>query len=182
MRGDKHPITLPGETYDQRTYVPGVEVEGIVWTSGFVGNEVVAGRSYYPQDTSLQLELAYSVIGNVLMKQKLCRRMWLRVSITYLLSASFNTPGADDVRRRFFGERFPATTSIPVNRLLRPDGHVEIEMVAVKGGVREDIQVPEWTENYGGLSRSAAVKKGEDDTSIGAIFCGPHERRNGWRF
>ena len=160
MRGDKHPITLPGETYDQRTYVPGVEVEGIVWTSGFVGNEVVAGRSYYPQDTSLQLELAYSVIGNVLTEAETMPEDVVK-SLDYISpQCVIQYPEADDVRRRFFGERFPATTSIPVNRLLGPDGHVEIEMVAVKGGVREDIQVPEWTENYGGLSRSAAVKKG----------------------
>jgi len=28
------------------------------------------------------------------------------------------------VRRGFFGDRFPASTNIAVNRLLRPEGHV----------------------------------------------------------
>ena len=39
-------------------------------------------------------------------------------------------PETAEVRRGFFGGRFPASTGIPVNRLLRPDGHVEIAAVA----------------------------------------------------
>jgi enamine deaminase RidA (YjgF/YER057c/UK114 family) len=37
---------------------------------------------------------------------------------------------------------------------------VEIEVVAVKGGTREEIRVPEWEQHYGGLTQNAGVKKG----------------------
>jgi len=69
-------------------------------------------------------------------------------------------PNTADVRRGFFGDRFPASTHIPVNRLLRPDGHVETEVVAVKRGIREEIRVPEWEQNYSVLTQNAGVKKG----------------------
>ena len=32
--------------------------------------------------------------------------------------------------------------------------------MAVKGGTREEIRVPEWEKNYGGLTQNAGVKKG----------------------
>ena len=48
---------------------------------------------------------------------------------------------------------YPANTGITVNRLLRPEGHVEVEAVAVLGGPstssgREEIQVPGWEASY----------------------------------
>ncbi|MBT97271.1 MAG: hypothetical protein CL902_01415 [Dehalococcoidia bacterium] len=160
MRAEKKAISLEGDRYGRLTYVPGVESGGIVWTSGFVGHEEVDGRAHYPQDTSRQVELTYDILGKVLAGAGAGPEDVVK-SLDYLSpECLLQYPEADGARRRFFGERFPATTSIPVNRLLRPDGHVEIEIVAVKGGTREEIQVPDWKKHYGGLSRSAAVKKG----------------------
>ena len=160
MKGVKNPINPGWERYGQLTYVPGVEVDNIVWTSGFLGSETVDGQTHYPQDTARQVELTYGIIGEVLAAAGAGPGDVVK-TLDYISPLSLlQYPDTAQVRRRFFGDRFPASTSIPVNRLLRPDGHVEIEVVAVKGGTREEIRVPEWEQNYGGLTQNAGVKKG----------------------
>ena len=160
MRGCKKPISLAGDRYAQLTYVPGVEAEGIVWTSGFVGHEEISGENYYPQDTTRQMELTYDILGEVLAGAGATPDDVVK-SLDYISpQCLLQYPNTSGVSRNFFGGQFPATTSIPVNRLLRPDGHVEIEMVAVKDGTREEIRVPEWEKNYEGSKRNFGVKKG----------------------
>ena len=160
MKGEKKPINPGWDRYGQLTYVPGVEVEGIVWSSGFVGSEDINGQSDYPQDTVRQAELTYGIISDVLAgagaRPEDVVRTLDYISPQCLLQYSKTA----DVRRSFFGGRFPASTNIPVNRLLRPDGHVEIEVVAVKDGIREELRIPEWEQNYGGLTQNAGVRKG----------------------
>ena len=160
MKGVKNPINPGWERYGQLTYVPGVEVDNIVWTSGFLGSETVDGQTHYPQDTARQVELTYGIIGEVLAAAGAGPGDVVKTLDYISPLALLQYPDTVQVRRGFFGDRFPASTSIPVNRLLRPDGHVEIEVVAVKGGTREEIRVPEWEENYGGLTQNAGVKKG----------------------
>ena len=164
MMGEKKPINPGWDRYGQLTYVPGVEVDNIVWTSGFLGSETVDGQAHYPQDTARQVELTYGIIGEVLAAAGAGPGDVVK-TLDYISPLSLlQYPNTAEVRRRFFGDRFPASTGIPVNRLLRPDGHVEIEVVAVKGGIREEIRVPEWEENYGGpthgLGVTPGVKKG----------------------
>ena len=160
MKGDKKPINPGWDRYGQLTYVPGVEVENIVWASGFVGSEVVDGQVHYPQDTNRQVELTYGIIGEVLAAAGAGPGDVVK-TLDYISPQSLlQYPNTTEVRRGFFDGQYPASSSIPVNRLLRPDGHVEIEVVAVKGGTREEIRVPEWEQHYGGLTQSAGVKKG----------------------
>jgi len=161
MKGEKKPINPGWDRYGQLTYVPGVVVDDdFVWTSGFVGSEDINGQANYPQDTARQVELTYGIINKVLdgagAKPEDVVKTLDYISPQCLLQY----PNTADVRRGFFGDRLPASTSIPVNRLLRPEGHVEIEVVAVKAGTREEIRVPEWEENYGSLTQNAGVKKG----------------------
>ena len=160
MKGEKKPINPGWDRYGQLTYVPAVEVDNIVWTSGFLGSETVDGQAHYPQDTARQVELTYGIIGEVLAAAGAGPEDVVK-TLDYISPQSLlQYPNTAEVRRDFFGETFPASTSIPVNRLLRPDGHVEIEVVAVKGGTREEIRVPEWEQNYGGLTQNAGVRKG----------------------
>ena len=160
MKGEKKPINPGWDRYSQLTYVPGVEVENIVWTSGFLGGEVVDGQTHYPQDTARQVELTYGIIGEVLAAAGAGPGDVVK-TLDYISPQSLlQYPNAAEVRRGFFGDRFPASTGIPVNRLLRPDGHVEIEVVAVKGRTREEIRVPEWELNYGGLTHNLTVTPG----------------------
>ena len=160
MKGEKKPINPGWDRYGALTYVPGVEVEDIVWTSGFLGSEDVNGETVYPQDTARQVELTYGIISQVLAAAGAGPEDVVKTLDYISPQCLLQYPNTAEVRRGFFGDRFPASTSIPVNRLLRPEGHVEIEVVAVKGGTREEIRVPEWAQNYGGLTQVAGVKKG----------------------
>ena len=160
MRGEKKPINPGWDRYGQLTYVPGVEVEDMVWTSGFVGSEDINGQTNYPQDTARQVELTYGIIGKVLAGAGVGPEDVVKTLDYISPQCLLQYPNTADVRRGFFGDRFPASTNIPVNRLLRPEGHVEIEVVAVKGGDRQEIRVPEWEQHYGGLTQNAGVKKG----------------------
>jgi len=160
MRGEKKPINPGWDRYGQLTYVPGVEAEDMVWTSGFVGSEDINGQANYPQDTARQVELTYGIIGKVLAGAGAGPEDVVKTLDYISPQCLLQYPNTADVRRGFFGDRFPASTNIPVNRLLRPEGHVEIEVVAVKGGDRQEIRVPEWEQHYGGLTQNAGVKKG----------------------
>ncbi len=66
MRGAKQVINPGWDRYQQLTYVPGVEVDGVVWLSGFIGVEEVNGRRHYPHDTNQQVGLAYQTVGKIL--------------------------------------------------------------------------------------------------------------------
>ena len=160
MRGEKKPINPGWDRYGQLTYVPGVEVEDMVWTSGFVGSEDINDQTNYPQDTARQVELTYGIIGKVLAGAGVGSEDVVKTLDYISPQCLLQYPNTADVRRGFFGDRFPASTNIPVNRLLRPEGHVEIEVVAVKGGDRQEIRVPEWEQHYGGLTQNAGVRKG----------------------
>ena len=135
-------------------------MEDMVWTSGFVGSEDINGQANYPQDTARQVELTYGIIGKVLAGASVGPEDVVKTLDYISPQCLLQYPNTADVRRGFFGDRFPASTNIPVNRLLRPEGHVEIEVVAVKGGDRQEIRVPEWEQHYGGLTQNAGVKKG----------------------
>ncbi len=160
MNGGKRAIYPGGERSSNLTYAPGVEVEDIIWTSGFIGHEMVDGTRRYPPETGLAAGFSYGSIGQVLAAARAGPGDVVK-SLEYVSPQGLiQYPETTQVRRDFFGGFYPALTGIPVNRLIRPDGLVEIEAVAVKGGEREEIRVPEWEQSYGQLTRSPAVKKG----------------------
>ena len=124
MKGAKKAINPGWDRYGQLTYVPGVEVDNIVWTSGFLGSETVDGQAHYPPDTARQVELTYGIVGQVLAAAGAGPEDVVK-TLDYISPQSLlQYPNTAAVRRGFFGDRFPASTAIPVNRLLRPEGHV----------------------------------------------------------
>ena len=161
VAGEKRAVNPGYDRYGALTYVPGVIAGDTLWTSGFVGNEEVDGQASFPQDTGRQMGLTYDIVGRVLdaagavpsdvvkTLEYISPQAWLQYD-----------SGAADSRREFFSGLYPANTGITVNRLLRPEGHVEVEAVAVLGGKREEIQVPGWEPSYGGATHVPGVKKG----------------------
>ncbi len=143
MTGDKQAVG--SDNSDQSlTFAPAVGSGDIVWLSGLVGHEDVDGQSHYPQDTRRQLELGYQTVGSVL-EAASARPSDVVSSLEYVDPQAFlSYPDAEGVRGEFFGDMLPAATGVVVNRLLRPEGHVELEAVAVKGGERQQIVLPEW--------------------------------------
>ena len=60
------------------------------------------------------------------------------VNFAAFLTDARNFPDYNDVRRAFFGNRFPASTSVVVKELARPEYLLEIEAMAVIGGQTSD--------------------------------------------
>jgi len=160
VKGDKRAVNPGWDRYGSLTYVPGVEVGDTLWLSGYIGSQEVDGKREYPQDTGRQVELCYQTIGRVLDAAG-AQPGDIVKSLDYIspqATLQYRDTGA--VRREFYGGQYPAATGVIINRLLRPEGHVEVETVAVKGGSRQDIRVPEWDRRYQRLTYHPGVKKG----------------------
>ena len=161
VRGEKRAVNPGYDRYGALTYVPGVIAGDTLWTSGFVGNEEVDERASFPQDTGVQMGLTYEIVGSVLAAAGAAPSDVVK-TLEYVSPQAWlqYDDGAAQSRREFFQGEYPANTGITVNRLLRPEGHVEVEAVAVLGGNREEIQVPGWEASYGGTTYVPGVKKG----------------------
>ena len=161
VRGEKRAVNPGYDRYGALTYVPGVIAGETLWTSGFVGSVDVDGQPSFPQDTGVQMGLTYDIVGRVLQSAGAAPSDIVK-TLEYVSPQAWlqYESGAADSRRNFFGGSYSANTGITVNRLLRPEGHVEVEAVAVLGGTREEIQVPGWEASYGEATCVPAVKKG----------------------
>ena len=161
VRGEKRAVNPGYDRYGALTYVPGVIAGDTLWTSGFVGNEEVDEQASFPQDTGVQMGLTYEIVGSVLSAAGAVPSDVVK-TLEYVSPQAWlqYDGGAAYSRRAFFKGEYPANTGITVNRLLRPEGHVEVEAVAVLGGNREEIQVPGWEASYGGATYVPGVKKG----------------------
>ena len=161
VSGEKRAVNPGYDRYGALTYVPGVIAGDTLWTSGFVGNEEVDGQASFPQDTGHQMRLTYEIVGSVLEAAGACPSDVVK-TLEYISPQAWlqYDGGAGDSRRRFFNGAYPANTGITVNRLLRPEGHVEVEAVAVLNGDREEIQVPGWEATYGAATHLPGIKKG----------------------
>ena len=158
MAGDKRAVSTAG-TDQNLTFAPAVESGDVVWLSGLVGHEEVDGQRHYPQDTRRQLELAYQTVGGMLAAAG-ARPSDIVSSLEYVDPQAFlGYPDAEGVRREFFGDVLPADSGVVVNRLLRPEGHVELEAVAIKGGERQQIVLPEWQDQYEGANAVPGTKR-----------------------
>jgi len=160
MRQAKRTVDPGWPRYQNLTYVPGVQAGDIVWLSGFMGSERVDGQPSYPQETARQMELAYQTLGQVLKAAELGPGDVVKYLDYVAPQALLQYPNSEAVRREFYNGHYPASTSVIANRLLRPEGHVEVESVAVKGGNRQEIRLPEWEQGHQELSYVPGVKKG----------------------
>ncbi len=161
VRGEKRAVNPGYDRYGALTYVPGVIAGDTLWTSGFVGNDEVDGQASFPQDTGVQMGLTYDIVGSVLTAAGAAPSDVVK-TLEYVSPQAWlqYDAGSAGARSNFFGGEYSANTGITVNRLLRPEGHVEVEAVAVLGGSREEIQVPGWEVSYGGATHVPGVKKG----------------------
>ena len=161
VRGEKHAVNPGYDRYGALTYVPGVIAGDTLWTSGFVGNEEVDGQPSFPQDTGVQMGLTYGIVGSVLESAGAVPSDVVK-TLEYVSPQAWlqYDGGSAKARGEFFSGAYPASTGITVNRLLRPEGHVEVEAVAVLGGTREEIQVPGWDASYGDATFVPGVRKG----------------------
>ena len=166
VRGEKRAVNPGYDRYGALTYVPGVIAGDTLWTSGFVGNEEADGQASFPQDTGVQMGLTYDIVGRVLAAAGAAPPDVVK-TLEYVSPQAWlqYDAGSAQARGEFFGGDYPASTGITVNRLLRPEGHVEVEAVAVldgpsTGSGRQEIRVPGWEASYAGATYVPGVKKG----------------------
>ena len=160
MRDGKQAVDPGWGGHKNLTYVPAVEAGGLVWVSGYIGNEQVDGRNHYPQDTSRQVALVHQTIGQVLEAADAGPGDVVKTLDYVAPQALLQYPGTSDVTRAFYGGQLPASTEVVVNRLLRPEGHVEVETLAVKGGTRQEVRPAQWQRQSDGLDCPPGLKKG----------------------
>ena len=161
VSGEKSPVNPGYDRYGALTYVPGVIAGDTLWTSGFVGNDEVDGQASFPQDTGRQMGLTYGIVGSVLESAGAAPSDVIK-TLEYISPQAWLQYDAGEAKARgeFFNGVYSANTGITVNRLLRPEGHVEVEAVAVLGGNREEIHVPGWEASYGNATHVPGIKKG----------------------
>ena len=152
--------TVPADERASRlTFRAAVEKGGLLWVSGTTGRryDPRAGAEVYPADLTDQVQIVYEKQLQALQELDYSYADVVKM-VTYLSPAGLATHRhVDDVRRSFFGDRFPVSTAVVVNRLLRPEAMVEIDMVAAKG-LREVVD-PGW-DRYRNLTYSPAIKVG----------------------
>ena len=158
-------IVPPGPEFDrykQLTYAPAVKTGNMVWLSGFIGTERDAqGKPVFIGDTAKEVELCYGTMDKVL-KAAGATPADVVTSVDYVApQAILQYRNTGQVRKNYFQGQYPASTGIVINRLLRADAHVEIELVAVTDAPREEVRIPEWESRYGRLTYAPAVKKGK---------------------
>ncbi|MDP7511989.1 MAG: RidA family protein [Dehalococcoidia bacterium] len=159
MKAPKRSID-PAPGSSQLTFVPAVEADDTVWLSGITGREVVDGKRHYPRSTARQAELSYQSIGTVL-EAAGAQPGDIVKSLDYIApQATLQYRDTGPVRKDFYGGSYPAATGILINRLLRPEAHVEVEVLAVKDGTRQEITVSDWEGHFGRLTYLPGVKKG----------------------
>ena len=173
MKGEKRLINPGWDQFSQVTYVPGVEVNDIVWLSGFIGYEEVDGKRSYSRDTNRQVELSYGIIGDVLAAADSGPGDVVR-SLDYIApQCLLQYSDSAKARNEFYQGSYPAATGIPINRLLRPDGHVEVETIAVSLRMRERRRCPVLRRSSRLRGRSHRRRAGPE-TGPGAL--GPRSR------
>ena len=151
MKEEKRAVT-PGEDGS----VSAVEAGDILWLSGLMGSE----EGHYPQDTVRQVDLCHQSIRRTLDAAGATPGDVVH-SVDYIAPwAILQYQSTEEVRRAFYGGHYPAASGVIVNRLLSPEGHVELETVAVKGDSRQEIRVAEWDRSYESLTYRPGIKKG----------------------
>jgi enamine deaminase RidA (YjgF/YER057c/UK114 family) len=127
----------PGwDQYEHFTFVPAIQRGDLVFISGITatdpeGNivgrgDIVAQTRYVFEKLRHLLTAAGGGPGDIVM------------TTDYIVDTE-NYRQTAQVRREFFGGRFPAATGVVVKRLLRPDALIEIDAIAVVPRAKQDV-------------------------------------------
>ena len=137
--------TVPTDERSKRlTFQAAVEKGGILWVSGTTGRRVDmdVGVEVYPAELTAQVQIVYEKQLQALQEMDYSYDDVVK-TVDYLTAAALpNYRQTAELRRNIFGNTLPVSTGIVVNRLLRPEALVEIDMVAVKG--KREVVNPGW--------------------------------------
>ena len=150
--------TLPADERARRlTFRAGVEKGGLLWLSGTTGRrfDQSVGAEVYPAELTAQVQIVYQKQLQVLQELGYAYTDVVK-TVDYLTAAALPTyRQTAEVRRHFYGNTFPVSTGVIVNRLLRSEAMVEIDMVAAKG--EREVVNPGW-DSYRHLTYVPGIK------------------------
>jgi enamine deaminase RidA (YjgF/YER057c/UK114 family) len=130
------PGRFPWFDYSRYTFSLGLERDGKAWLSGHSASAYDPGerRIVVRGGMAEQTRTAYAKIAAILEGARRTPGDVHRV-VEYVTAAGIeHYEEADGVRRETFGEHRPAVCTVVVNRLLRPQALIEIEVVAGPDG------------------------------------------------
>lgn len=120
----------PRHQKSNRTYSPAIKKGNMLFLSG-MGSLSPEGKVLWPGDIVRQTRQIYENISILL---KACGATLGDVvkTVDYISSSGLEKyRETAEIRREFFQEPFPAATGIAVDRLLRKDMLIEIDVIAV---------------------------------------------------
>jgi len=162
VRGEGKEAINPGwPRYERLTFAPAVRAGKYLWVSGFTGRRYEPEPPGFPQGVVDQAQEAYGRLGEVLRAAGATPADVVK-TVDYISPGGVeNYRGTRGVREEFFRGAYPASTGIVVHRLLHPEALVEVEMLALLEGERQDIVIPGWEAHYGRVTYRAGVRKGD---------------------
>ncbi|MBI2934783.1 MAG: RidA family protein [Chloroflexi bacterium] len=119
--------------YRKVTYSPAVRKGNLLFISGQTGIDYDSGEVVGKGDVVAQTRQAYRNVKAILEKAGASFEDVVKITDYITPEALVNYRETAAVRREFLGESFPASTGVVVNRLVRSDFLVEIDVIAVMG-------------------------------------------------
>ena len=155
------PENFPWLDYKRYTFSMGVEKSGLLFLSGESGSQYDPnlGRVVCRGGVVEQIRLAYEKLKTVLEAAGAGFENVVK-TVDYIAPQALpEYRDTAEVRREYFKGSWPASTGIVVERLLRPDGLIEVDAVAVLDSKKEAVN-PGWPR-YDRLTYHPGVRAGD---------------------
>ncbi|MFQ5874725.1 MAG: RidA family protein [Dehalococcoidia bacterium] len=156
------PDPFPYADYRRYTYAMGIATGDVIWVAGQLADEYDAeiGRMVCRGGLLEQTRLAFEKV-RLILESAGAGFGDIVHQVDYITPAALESyQDTLNIRRQYFGDDLPVTTTVVVNRLLRDESLIEVEVVAVRGpSPRRSFPDP---SAIGGLFPTpGAVQKGD---------------------
>lgn len=130
---NKEVISMGWDHYRKVTYSPAVKKGNMLFISGQTGMDYETGEVVGKGDLEAQTRQAYMNVKAILEKAGAGFDDVVKITDYITPEALPNYKATASVRREFLKKDFPASTGVVVNRLVRSEFLIEIDVVAVLG-------------------------------------------------
>jgi len=121
-------IITPSNVYKVRGHSHAIRIDNTIYVAGQVARDE-EGNLVGKDDMVAQTERAYENLQRVLKAAGASIPDIVKLTIYCRDLDSFAKTG--EIRRKYFGNHFPATTAVEINRLMNPNFLIEVEATAV---------------------------------------------------
>lgn len=128
---DKEVICMEWDHYAGVTYSPAVKKGNLLFISGQTGIDYKTGEVVGKGDVVAQTRQAYQNVKQILEKAGATFDDVVKITDYVTPQGLSNYKATASVRREFLKKDFPASTGVVVNRLVRSDFLIEIDVIAV---------------------------------------------------